>query len=113
MTTSSTLVVLHPDASKRAEKVVEMPLQPNLTKLRAIVEPHLDGQRLEHVAVLWNGKRCSMFVGETSTIDGRPRNEEATTVYRNNWMSSHPNDDPEDLPEICGPAVLFHRNVWF
>jgi hypothetical protein len=97
----------------RSEETIEVPQAPNRDQLRALVEPLLDGQRLEHVAVLWDDKRCSMFVGETSTIDGLPFNAEATKVYRNNWMTRHPDADPDELPEIRGPAVLFDRNVWF
>lgn len=62
----------------------------------------------EHVAVLFEGTRRDMFVGETSSINGRHiRNVRATEIYRNNTMTHHPGTDPESLPAISGPAVLF------
>ncbi|WP_434712975.1 hypothetical protein NMA58_08290 [Rhizobium sp. YTUHZ045] len=113
-TFSANMTVLPELVGERIEMPVTFPGKtPNLDGLRKAIEPHLDGQKLEHVAVLWHGRRCSMFVGETSTIDGRIRNVEATAIYRNNWLSQHPETDPEELPPICGPAVLFDRNVWF
>lgn len=86
--------------------------RPSLEELRNLIEPHLDGQRMEHVAVLYQGKRCSMFVGDNSAAT-RIRNVEATAIYRNNWLTQHPGTDPESLPAVSGPAVLFDRNVWF
>lgn len=98
---------------ERREITVEMSARPKLQELKDVVLPHLDGQDMEHVAVLHDRKRCSMFVGETSVLDGRIRNVRATEIYRNNWLTQHPGTDPENLPCICGPAVLFDRNVWF
>ena len=89
-------------------------LQPSLADLRAIVEPFLDGGRMERVRVL-----CplalgytDMFVDEMGLCKGLPRNEVATEVYRNNHMIAFPDSDPEDLPYIAGVAVLFARPVW-
>lgn len=68
----------------------------------------------EHVAVLWEGGRRDMFVGESSAENGRHiRNIRATEIYRNNWLTQHPGTDPESLPAISGPAVLFDQIVWF
>lgn len=107
------MIVLPELVGERLEMPVSFPGKvPNLDSLRKVIEPHLDGQKLEHVAVLWNGKRCSMFVGDHSAFD-RIRNVEATAIYRNNWLTQHPGTDPEDLPAVSGPAVLFDRNVWF
>ena len=41
------------------------------------------------------------------------RNEAATAIYRNNVLSQVPGKEPETLPCIVGPAVLFSRRVWF
>jgi hypothetical protein len=41
-----------------------------------------------------------------------PRNDAATKIYRNGFLSNRPNHDPEKLPYIAGPAVVFLRSVW-
>ena len=100
--------------STRSIVTETLPERPNLNQLRQIIEPHLDGERLEHVTVLWNGRRTDMFVGENSAINGRMiRNVRATEIYRNNWLTQYPDTDPESLPAISGPAVIFDRRVWF
>lgn len=72
----------------------------------------LDGADYEHVAVLHDGKRADMFVDEESACKGLPRNEAATSVYRCNTLTQRPETDPETLPAIYGPAVLFDVRVW-
>ncbi|CCF19137.1 protein of unknown function [Pseudorhizobium banfieldiae] len=68
----------------------------------------------EHVAVLFEGNRRDMFVGETSSINGRHiRNIRGTAIYRNNALTREPGLDPESIPAISGPVVLFpDRIVW-
>lgn len=86
----------------------------------------------EHVAVLYNGERRDMFVGETSSINGRHiRNIRATAIYRANAIQKarigiefdlsvmgnvqRPSVDldPEALPAVSGPAILFpDKVVW-
>ena len=85
---------------------------PGYDALRPFLEEILGGP-LEHVSVLWHGKPADMFVRETGRIDGLPRNEEATAIYRAYWLSQHPDAKPEELDFICGPAVLFDKLVWF
>jgi hypothetical protein len=85
----------------------------NLTTIRAAVDPFLNGGRLEHVSVLHQGKAKDMFVDEDFVAKDLPRNEEATKIYRNNSMKRNPGQDPEGLPPIQGPAILFHERVWF
>lgn len=80
--------------------------------IRALVEPHLDGARMEHVTILLNGKRSDMFVDEFSRIHNLPRNEKATAIYRANWLSRYPETEPEEMPWIAGPAVVFSEMVW-
>ncbi|MDR6954153.1 hypothetical protein J2X65_003521 [Ancylobacter sp. 3268] len=89
------------------------------------IRQHFD-ERFEHVAVLYNGERRDMFVGETSAINGRHiRNVRATAIYRANaraqWLAGlHSLDrvpvvgfNAEALPAISGPAVLFPATlVW-
>lgn len=64
-----------------------------------------------------SGERHDMFVDGLSATASKPGyplpiNKPATDIYRANWLAQHPGDDPEDLPAIHGPAVLFHRIVW-
>lgn len=87
---------------------------PGYTKIAALVEPLLDGADLEHVNVFHEGRYTDMFVDECSRLKGLPRNEKATAIYRNNWLTHvDPKADPESLPFIAGPAILFFRKVWF
>lgn len=111
----NTVYYVIPEIGSMRTLVTEtLPEKPHLDRLRELIEPHLDGERLEHVSVLWHGKACDMFVGETSSINGRMiRNIRATEIYRNNWLTRHPGTDPESMPSISGPAVLFDRRVWF
>lgn len=68
----------------------------------------------ERVNVLYEGEYRDMFVGETSAINGRHiRNIRATEIYRNNTLLNVPNTDPESLPAISGPAIIFpDYQVW-
>ena len=91
----------------------ELAPEPGYIRLKAVVTPLLDGADLERVSVLHDGERADMFVDEMSAVKGLPRNEAATAIYRNNWLTQHPGEDPESLPAIYGPAVLFSRRVWF
>jgi len=96
-----------------SEHPIDLPQDPGYDRLKALVDPHLDGGRLERVAVLHDGHACDMFVDDESIAKGLPKNRKATAIYRNNWLTQHPEDDPDDLPAIYGPAVLFSRRVWF
>ncbi len=91
--------------------------------LRMVISPMIDGQFPEHVTV-WSSldnnepfERLDMFVGETSAIDGVPRNEAATTHYRRATMTNRSGAarpaNADELPAIYGPAVLFGQRVWF
>jgi hypothetical protein len=78
------------------------------------------GDPIEHVAVLadFTGgiafERADMFVNEMGHLmdPPLPRNEAATIIYRRNWLLQHPGTEPEDLPWIAGPAVLFDKIIW-
>lgn len=52
-----------------------------------------------------------MFVDEMGALKRLPRNDAATKIYRNSFLSKRPDDDPEKLPLIAGPAVVFLRRV--
>lgn len=73
----------------------------------------LDGAQYEHVTVLHEGEYRDMFVADDARHGGYERNEAATEIYRNNWLTRHPLADPESLEAIYGPAVLFNdAKVW-
>jgi hypothetical protein len=96
--------------------VVEWPEEPSYDQIAKLVVPRLDGHPLEHVTILSKKlDRVDMFVAEDGHIYCRElaRNERATEEYRRNWLTRHPGCDPESLPYIIGPAVLFHRRVWY
>jgi hypothetical protein len=115
------IVVMRPDEAQR-ETDVELPGEPTVAELHAVLDPLLGTSNFEHVRVYaaelpWFGEDGyrDMFVDETSALYDLPRNEEATELYRRNWMMHEP--DPgqaEDQPAIYGPAVFFpDRVVWF
>jgi hypothetical protein len=111
-------LIMRPDQPHETSEV-DWPPEPGYDKLRALLTPLLDGADLEHVTVLADFcggadyKRADMFVDETSVLKGLPENGAATAIYRRNWMMQHPEQDPETLPAIAGPAILFERRVWF
>lgn len=94
-------------------EVREIALPTAYPAIRELITPLLDGGGLEHVTVLHDGQRADMFVDDESVGKGLPRNEAATAIYRNNWLTQHPDAEPESLPAIYGPAVLFSQRVWF
>lgn len=83
------------------------------TLLKGAIGKHFD-EPFERVNVLHLGEYRDMFVGETSAINGRHiRNIRATEIYRYNALANKMASDPEELPAICGPAVLFpDYEVW-
>jgi hypothetical protein len=96
---------------------IDWPEEPDYREIVALISPILGGAYLEHVTVLYEGLWHDMFVDESSATKLKPgyplpRNDRATEIYRANWLSQYPGADPESLPAIHGPAVLFHRIVW-
>jgi hypothetical protein len=91
-----------------------MAKKPIYDELCTIVEPHLGGARLMHVRVLCPmlGKWTDMFIDDMGALKRLCRNDAATRIYRNGFLSKRSNDDPECLPYIAGPAVVFLRPVW-
>jgi hypothetical protein len=94
----------------------EIPMEKNplYDELRRLIEPHLGGARLMHVRVLCPLLRSwtDMFIDEMGALKRLPRNDAATKIYRNGLLSENPDNDPEKLPYIAGPAVVFLRPVW-
>ena len=99
-------------AGAETKHTAQMAHSPTLKELHDTVEPHLGGNGMEHVLVLLAGRPADMFVDEIGVLKGLPRNEKATLIYRANWMARHPADNPETLPEIAGPVVIFDEIVW-
>lgn len=98
---------------------IDWPQEPSYGVIKALVEPLLgEKEPMEHVAVLHNGDRRDMFVSEYGHMKltwraPLPINDVATKIYRHNWLTQHPEADPDDLPNIAGTAVLFtDRVVW-
>jgi hypothetical protein len=104
--------VILPDGTQM-HCTADLPEDPGYERLARIVHPLLgEGNFMDHVTVLHEGKYTDMFVDESGIRKGLERNEKATAIYRNNWLSSHPDVNPENLNCILGIAVLFHRRVW-
>lgn len=114
------ILIMRP-GQRHERREVEIPDDPSevLAALRTIVEPITEG-RMEHVTVLSdfedgvNYKRADMFVHEEGhvLVPPLPRNEAATAIYRRNGIMNHGVTNPETLPWIAGPAVLFEHIVW-
>lgn len=102
------------EAGTFADHEILMDEKPRYDDLRDLVEPHLGGGRLMHVRVLCPelGAWTDMFVDEMGALRRLPRNDAATKIYRNGFLSKRPDDDPEKLPYIAGAAVVFLRPVW-
>jgi hypothetical protein len=102
------------EAGTFADHEILMDEKPSYDDLRSLVEPHLGGARLMHVRVLCPllGAWTDMFVDEMGALRRLPRNDDATRIYRNGFLSKRPDDDPEKLPYIAGTAVVFLRQVW-
>lgn len=85
------------------EEVVEtaLPPRPNLHQLKEVMAPYFPNAYTD------------MFVDEDGFTKNLPRNEKATAIYRNNWLTHHPNTDPESMACIAGPAVVFSDRVWY
>ncbi|MDH2313074.1 hypothetical protein [Methylobacterium brachiatum] len=106
-------LILHADGT-RMEREVELAPNPRYSELRASIRALLvlGSAYPEHVTVLHEGRQADMFVHEDGHGAGLPRNEAATAIYRAAWLREHPGHDPETLPCIAGPAVIFDRIVW-
>lgn len=112
----TTYVLYLPDGTQQPS-LCDLSQRPEVEELRAVICPLLGGADLERVRVLLEGPKgplyADLFVDERSAAKGLPRNEAATSLYRALSLKRSPGLDPETLPAIYGPAVLFHRPVWF
>lgn len=86
--------------------------EPTLRELRAVFCPLIGGNcSLEHVTVLFNGKRADMFVDEMGIARGLPPNAAATEIYH--AAAKAQGRHAPDAPLIYGVAVLASRRIWF
>lgn len=115
--------IYRPDGTEERGEV-EWPESPGLKLIHHLIDPIVGGDA-EHVLVLDPAKvgqyevdpvadRRDLFVDEAGHMrePPSPRNENATAIYRANWLRGHPGTDPETLPFIAGVAVLFDQIVW-
>jgi hypothetical protein len=102
------------EAGTFVDHEIPMDQNPLYDELRRLIEPHLGGARLMHVRVLCPLLRgwTDMFIDEMGALKRLPRNDAATKIYRNGLLSENSDIDPEKLPYIAGPAVVFSRPVW-
>lgn len=82
----------------------------SFSEIKPLINELVEG-RLEHVAVLFNGKRADMFVEEHSA-GNMPVNDEATKIYHAASLSREPKADTSDWPKVYGVAVVFDQIVW-
>lgn len=111
----SEILIMRPDEPNE-KKMVEFE-EGRFASLRDLVEA-IVGEPFEHVNVFadFDGgtafRYCDMFVNELGHLSDLERNENATIIYRRNALMHIRDCDPEELPWIAGPAVLFRQRVW-
>lgn len=72
----------------------------------------LMGRPMHRLEILLSNGKFDLFVDDFAMIECSVRNERATTLYRHYELSLYPRSDPEGMPCICGPAILFSDPVW-
>jgi hypothetical protein len=75
------------------------------------LNPHRSPVPRVHAAQVFGVSNQSSDFDETRDHQ-RVRRNEATRLYRANWLKRHPKDDPESLPYIAGAAAVFEERVW-
>ena len=80
--TTTTMTIIFADGGTSTHPIT-LPGIPGYDRLKRHVEPHLDGGRMERVAVLHEGRACDMFVDAESIAKGLPKNLPATAIYLN------------------------------
>jgi hypothetical protein len=107
--------ILYPDGAIETNQV-EWPALPDRSEVETLIGPLLGGDPAEHVTVLYEGEPRDMFVSELGHEPVNaplPVNPAATKIFRANVLADYPDTDPDRLPAIAGPAVLFaNRVVW-
>jgi hypothetical protein len=110
------LLIYRPGVDEPESVSVEMAEEPTYSQISDQITPILKTNRIEHVAVLFNGKRADMFVDECGAIGLRnreplPINEAATKIYH--AASRRRGADMTDAAKIHGVAVVVaNRIIW-
>jgi len=95
-------------------KEVDWPEDPDYEYIESLMAQILDPDRnFDHIRVWHNDQYLDMFVDDSGMIDTLPVNPVATEIYHANILRQNPKADTSDWPKIHGPAILFHRQVWF
>lgn len=108
--------IIDPNGSERTGQIERAKVS-DYRGIKAFVEPILREVRadapLEHVAVLYNGRRASMFVDELGAILSPPLavNPKATEIYHAASKRRGVTIGPDD-PKIHGRAILFDADLW-
>ena len=90
-----------------------VPVRPEFEWFKTFLEPYFKNAHFEHVNVLFDGRHTDMFVDEIGLLRGLPINPQATEIYRADAIARYPKINPNSLPIIVGPAVVFAKKVWF
>lgn len=106
-------IVLLPGHPPHAEDFTFKQLEPDYEELVAALSPIFGRRTYEHVSVWYEGHAADMFVDELGHPKGLQRNDAATKIYRAATLARQPGTDPESMPCIVGPAILFTERVWF
>lgn len=109
------MTLMRPGLKPEKIEAHHLPVWPGYHALKALL--CVDGMlgadvNLEHVSVLVDNRRHDMFVDDMGLVKGLARNPAATKIYRAASMWRNPEQDPEQLGFIAGPAILFSRPVW-
>ncbi|MGL5156246.1 MAG: hypothetical protein ACRC9H_15195 [Aeromonas veronii] len=102
-------------SGERVTHSVDLPQDPHLQQLEAIVLPVI-GERnwMVRVGLTFEDHPVDMFVDEFGHAKELPLNLTATLIYHAHIAGpNYPFTNPEGLPYIVGDVVLFHRRVWF
>ncbi len=111
--------IYRPGRSEPEDHEIEWPADPGHERIKHLIGPILgNDEPPARVTVRHNGEPKDMYVSELGHVQlmwrgPLPINHAATQIYRNAWLTAHPETSPDQLPEIAGVAVLFHRRVWF
>jgi hypothetical protein len=86
---------------------------PSRQEIARVVRPLIDDATMMRVPVTRaeTGLAVDMFVDELAIIKDLPRNERATTIFREEYLLWHPFADPAKLRFIAGTAILFDEPV--
>jgi hypothetical protein len=132
------IIIMRPGEPQQKGEV-DLPAEPSLGELHAVLRPLLDGGDPEHLQVytgavpwlgeagfrdmfvddegharLWEIARDGVGVSRTRGGKNLPRNDAATELYLRNVRLHEPEQPDDPGYFIVGPAVLFvERRVWF